>query len=774
MRVGATLGFALAFTLLSASAPHTTQAQQAQLDKLETGFTQVRSRLKVVRPRYDGLASMGYVVGDNFVISPTLRVEGGYDSNFDEMFDGKESGYGLVDGSLSFGYVKPGAAVVLAVKGSYADYPGLDRRSRWDAGAVLDAYYAVNPNLEFSGGALFLHDAVKYTISETAAGYVQIDFQDATTQAFSKSIVTQTNYLSEAVIPPGTSAALVPFLANSEYDVRRMEQTAGVLYGRNQMVAPFVQGGYAWIDYLDQKVKSQLDRDAQEYWVVAGARVTFAPTLQADIGYRFNHRDLADKRVTDYTSTSLDVSLKWMPTSFYRVVFQYDRKLGEPTAAKSLLTDITTYSLTTQYKPTANTLITLVSSLKRWREIGEDLFYEEKKLAVEASYDYTNKTQFYVTGLVENVREMFTDQEFTRYRIGAGVRMRFADAPTLEAPRGAVNHLDLGPLTIGAGYSHFTLPEMKMTTITDWGVTKSLGQTENHDGNLDGFKIDVAVRDLWAPFPQMDRRVAFKGFWGHYQGIQRTVCNYTATTDCVFVNIVDVSPSTENNTGAFGRLSTRVERRLEYWGLALEVPLWHEVPMGGSLKDPVPVSRPLPLSVGVAMKALRQDTKLFAIDTSVPDPIDYTESLDTYYLGAYAAFAKRYRVRDDLELDLSADAGVYYANTRYEGHYLAFLPVGGSTYVLDGPTHLALDDQGISLIASARVGVTKYFDQTRLTLFAEGEYFSYVPKVLYNDDDYDGGAPFGIAGTRKGTILGKDSAFTYTLGARVTIPLQGQ
>ncbi len=59
-----------------------------------------------------------------------------------------------------------------------------------------------------------------------------------------------------------------------------------------------------------------------------------------------------------------------------------------------------------------------------------------------------------------------------------------------------------------------------------------------------------------------------------------------------------------------------------------------------------------------------------------------------------------------------------------------------------------------------------------LALFGEAEWISYVPKVLYNDTDLNGGVPFDIVGAQNGTALGDGTALSYTVGARLSIPLR--
>ena len=47
-----------------------------------------------------------------------------------------------------------------------------------------------------------------------------------------------------------------------------------------------------------------------------------------------------------------------------------------------------------------------------------------------------------------------------------------------------------------------------------------------------------------------------------------------------------------------------------------------------------------------------------------------------------------------------------------------------------------------------------------------------MPKVLYNDTDLNGGVPFDVVGFQNGTVLGEGSALSYTVGARLSMPLQ--
>ncbi len=734
-----------------------------------------RSRLKVNRPGSGSLEDLGYVISDGIIVSPTIRTETGYDSNVDNLFSEPSSAYGIIDGSVVLGFVKPNQATTIALKGKRVQFEGLDRNERWDAGISLDTYKKLASGLEINAGALHLHDAVSYTTNEATAGYYKLQYQNHFLETYASGVTNQIRYLSQQAIPGSISVADRPFYFNSEYNHLRAEQTAGILVHRNNKFSPYLEGGYASIDYIDQKVAATVNRDAREYWGIAGVRINVIPRVRADIGYRYNRRDLDDTTITSYQTGYLDAKISWAPTDNFRAAFEIDRKLGEPSAAKSRLSEITTHSILLQYKATPRTQSTVRVYQKRSVDVGDATSFRERGYQSETTYDINNKTQFYFNSLWSQVKEEYSQTGFNHMKVGLGLRVKYNGSKS--QPWNSIwNELKALPVerklvTTEIAYNYMFLPGMDMIAVTDPFLTRTNAHVTTHHGHVDGYKISLNLGEMTAPgiYDPEDQKLTFKGFYGHYKKKDIATCNYTTRFDCLFINVTDANLVDDNNTGAFGRLLSTTNRAVDHWGISIESPIMRAL-TPGSLKDGPPVITKSPWKLGLAVKGIVEKTDLYAIDTSVPDPVDYDETLSTHYWGIYASYNRRHKLRQDMHLDLTAEGGLYYADSDYKGVYLAYYPIGGGAYALDRGR--AEDShQQEAFIGSIKMDLVKDMGWGNMSLTGQAEYYSYAPRMRYNDDDRAGGGVLDINGGNEGTSIGDGYAFSFSLGGRVNIPL---
>jgi len=738
-----------------------------------------RFKAKQLNSVLDGL---GYRIADGIVLSPTIAIEGGHDSDPDELFNGRDTPYGLVDSGLTLTVLRPNFLTKASLTGSYVNYADLPRDDRWSAGASIDTTYQVRPGLAVSAGGAYNRDTIEFTEDENTTGYVQIDHVNGELQSFARGRVVEVRYLSQPPIPGTVPANVAPFLLNSALDARRDEVGVGALYGRSWFAAVYGELGAARADYFNQPNEAVVDRDAEDFYAIAGMRITFSPWLRADIGYRFNYRNLEDRLFSTYDTSYFDGSLIWVPRPDFSLQAEIDRKLTEPGAAFSRVADVTRFALSANWKPSYKSLLQVRLSDERIREVGDIFTFHERSLAAEYSYNLTNAIQLYAGVLAKRVSEDFTEQEYDRIRVGVGTRIRLgideAAPVTLSIKDGGpIENIEYPPLGIDAvavsyGYSHLDLPATEMMTTVGGGFfDRVTGKITDHDGELDGYRVSAEINKFASHTFSTGLSADFSldGFYSHYEGTDRSSCDFTAVSDCVFVNIVDPDPVNENNTGAFGRLAARTKREADYWGVALSADFGHET-LGGSLKDSFPVRTPLPFKIGIAMRALQQNLDLFAIDVSVPDPVDYDEALDTYYWGAFIGLERSGEIAGGLTLTLDAHAGVYYARTDYDGHYISFVPIGGAVFQIEN-ARLSLEDDSSALIAGLNIGLERDLGWGTIGIFAEGEYNSYVPRVAYNDNDNAGGTPFGLVGRNARTTIQRDDMVSYTLGGRLRIPL---
>lgn len=178
--------------------------------------------------------------------------------------------------------------------------------------------------------------------------------------------------------------------------------------------------------------------------------------------------------------------------------------------------------------------------------------------------------------------------------------------------------------------------------------------------------------------------------------------------------------------------------------------------------------------IGGDVRGIDQDNRL-RLRGDGPD-INYAETLDTTYAGAFLSIGGEYNLLGYLGIGgswgirslLSLRGGIYNANTDYSGRFGAL----GST------TRLGLSDDQVAFIGAASFETRKQFGpRTSLSLVSDYEWYSFAPKMKYvNADrggcqDFPGGPVFDCPGTVNRTHISDDDAFEVRTTLRLNIGL---
>jgi len=179
------------------------------------------------------------------------------------------------------------------------------------------------------------------------------------------------------------------------------------------------------------------------------------------------------------------------------------------------------------------------------------------------------------------------------------------------------------------------------------------------------------------------------------------------------------------------------------------------------------------VGIGGDVRGIHQDNRL-SLSGDGPD-INYSETLDTTYAGAFLSVGGEYNVLGYLGVGgswgirslLSLRGGVYNASSDYTGRFR----VSGTT------TRLGLDDQ-VAFIGAASFETRKQFGpRTSLSLVSDYEWYSSAPKMKYvNADrggcsDFPGGPIIDCPGTVNRTHISDDDAFEVRTTLRLNIGL---
>ena len=760
--------FAIAVSISGLIQLNEALAQQANPTQRQDSFEKSKKRISTTRVQPDDLDSIGYKVMDGVVIIPEIRVEGGYDSNFDEFFPEEGSSYGLIDGSFLLGYIKEDQAVTLTFKGSYDRFSELKPEDRWDAGVNLDTYYRLSPNLEYSSSLFYYRDEISLINSETFSSHSKLDYTAETFTAYIQSESYKLRYIGDEPDLSFLDASQRPFLRNGAFNVERSEISGGGVWGPDRLVGLYGSAGIGVSDFTDQPDVTRLDRDASEFWLIGGVRLNLSPYLLAELGWRYNERDIKDRVIGNYDSNGFDAKITWVPNDYLTIVFEADKFFAEPSAAFSVVADVERYEIRASIKTSTRSDLDIYASHELRREIGSNLKYEEETIGAEYRYQVTSTHQFYVTALYEETAEGCTCTDYNRFKIGVGYKINFVRNPgDLDIEENYTDRILPGVSMVETriSYSRLVLPEMNMVAIINNGFTQVTGNGEDHDGKLDGARIDFRIPGFAGIQTSEElnrlglggRDLSFNlaGYYAHYSSDQTTHCASSGVDGhCVYFNIFDSQPAIVNSTGPSSDFTTTTKRDVDSWGVALETKFNNGIsPLANS-----------PFRVGLALKALQQETHLVATETTGNEQVDYYENLDSFYYGIYFAVERSVNLGNGFSLGMNAEAGAYYVDTSYKGRYTADLECGCAN--IHDSADAKASDQDISFIGSLRVELNKDVGWGTFGLFAEGEYYSYAPKVKYNNNDNP-----SVTGTNVGTSIESDEAYSYSFGGRVNIPL---
>jgi hypothetical protein len=373
------------------------------------------------------LSELGHIIAPGIVFAPTVTMEGGYNSNPNELFIGEEgTPYGLTNGTAVFGFLRETGATTLTLRGTYLQYSDdIDNSSRWDAGLALDNAYSVAPNTIATFGAYYLRDEISFVPSDNEGVYGQLAYKLPDFETFARLKLDQIGYIGEFQGGPSIDPVTLLLLQPSQFDVQRIEGVSGFIFGPQARIGVYVELGCAKLDYYSQGIENLLDRDATEFWAIGGLRFNLHPSLVVDAGWRVNARQLDDGRVGDQTSNFFDGRLIWVPMDTLRFVAEVDRGFVEPVSSFAVVGDKIHYGLSVAYKARPDLEIGAGVRHDQIDQIGDVFDYHETELSLSMSYQWNEKTAVY--GLISNehVEEQSTGQTYDKLHVGAGTKIRF-------------------------------------------------------------------------------------------------------------------------------------------------------------------------------------------------------------------------------------------------------------------------------------------------------------------------------------------------------------
>jgi hypothetical protein len=355
-----------------------------------------------------------------------IGTEAGYDSNLDNDFKSPHaSAYEMLQaGALGSFKTDEASSYSYYLRGRNYWYNDLEDGHRYDIDAAFGAKYDLSKTTALKLGTSYYRDAISEDRINLFKSFADI-VNEGETYRFRLRGDSRTEISFDEDDEQGTLDRDVFDVSRSRaFDFTKNGATPSLLLRRKEMFAPFVIANYTNIDYIHQAEDPSIDRDANEVWGVAGVRVTLSPEFHVDLGARHNHREFDDDTTTEFDSTFFDGRFTWKIAAGSTLRGTIERQIKEPSTSFGLADDVTTYEINFDQKIgeltlTARTYLDLV------KPIGENFDYYKYNWSLGVLYPVTPAADLYVDYYGRYVEEKVRDESYDRYRLGAGVKIKF-------------------------------------------------------------------------------------------------------------------------------------------------------------------------------------------------------------------------------------------------------------------------------------------------------------------------------------------------------------
>lgn len=348
--------------------------------------------------------------------------EVGYDSNLDNRVKARASRYEMLQGGMA-GTIKASDSDSYSFyfRGRDYLYNDLHLSHRYDIDAALAARYDLATDTALKLGTSWLRDAIsigKVDVFKSFADLVHEGDQYRIRVKFDSR--TEIGFDENSAVTPG----IFDRPNSKEFDFSKNGGTASLLLLRKEMVSPFVIGNYTNIDYFNQSPNPLIDRRANEFWGVAGVRITLGPSFFTDIGARYNNRDFENNHISSFSSSYFDLRFTWKPTAKLTLKGTVERQVKEPSTRKGLADDVVTYELLTEYR-TGSWMLFGKTFLDHVQPIEDRFNYYKYNWATGVTYTLDKNTDIYAEYSGRYASEQVNDAAYERHRISSGIRAQF-------------------------------------------------------------------------------------------------------------------------------------------------------------------------------------------------------------------------------------------------------------------------------------------------------------------------------------------------------------
>ena len=368
----------------------------------------------------DPAAVPGIVVGPGTQLYGGVAIVDGIDVNKDQIV-GNHDGSAFSTLDLGLGLVnKSSAATTTALVRGSVNYFDINRRStRVDLGALIDTTVKISPGWTASAGAFFLHDDIDTSQSDRTAGHAGLTYDVDQMEAFLRLRSLHREFLNGPILGPNQNTI---FDSEKSFSNTRTEAAAGALWLKDQPIAPYAQVAVADVNFNRFLTIDPIFRNSQEFWGMAGFRLTLSPQLYVDAGARHTVREFTNAPISNFTDTAFDGKIVWTPAPNSYFEFAYEDSFEDPLISGAYFSRRSGFALYGEVRPTERTYVNGSVNILRQDQIGTNISFDEFDADIKAGYRFATSSEVFVVGAYNHAENSVTHDTATSGRLGVGFK----------------------------------------------------------------------------------------------------------------------------------------------------------------------------------------------------------------------------------------------------------------------------------------------------------------------------------------------------------------
>lgn len=365
------------------------------------------------------------VAGYDLKFKPYIEVEGGYDSNPDNLVAKEGSSFEKMEAGLRASAERKNQYHELNLKVRDVRFNDLDRSNRWEIKAAWDSTFELSDSETLKTGTSFFRDFFSLDRANIYHSYTEYAkrTEDYRLRLQARSHVEQN--IGDDGQRDETDTDIFNISRGKAFDYSKSDGQVSLLTFTRYWVQPFAIYDLADLDYFNQVSNPLVDRNALEQYGVAGLRFQFNKDFRIDVGGRVNDRDFNDKTIDRKNTAWVDVNAYWQPTDDVKLTALLERVIKEPSTSFGLADDVRTVGATFDWDFCRNWSLAVAGYYDRVEPIGDDLRYNKYLTTATLSYEPNDNLELFLSTLGKWVNEEVTGESYDRYKIGAGARLKF-------------------------------------------------------------------------------------------------------------------------------------------------------------------------------------------------------------------------------------------------------------------------------------------------------------------------------------------------------------